>query len=346
VDGVEILNRGDSYMRGIQPFVMWTDAELGELTTHQLMMGGNYYSHPSFTGTPIQPGLALDFTVEDPHPLGGTRIVIESVPTELDPDGILGQPGVRTSHGGSVRDLSRWKDMRLRLIVWVNHLGRAGVHLIQSAWYKPLEITAAFHDVHLGTNFFFNRANVAEVRSYDPATTTSTLINNGTTGANYQEDYRRYATTGITYFGDDEGVIAGTAIPARRFGILATGLLGRAVGIGNILSPIGTGLALNLADFPAGNEFSWSQTDTPTGHDAEGYTMFGHASAMTGRWHDHDSIRTIDPGWSESGRFLFTSGSGAFTGIESLLDDMHQNNYNSATDGVLDPRRETDVLAN
>lgn len=305
---VQILNRYDSYMRGIQVAAAWTDAKIGELCQHSPRQGGNYWSQPtlstSFAGAG-SPCIGAEVSSDN----GGTLVEIVSVPLDMDPDGGYSMPGLRTHHNGARYHPAIWQDMRTRLRLWLNYKGVENLHRLDAHVYFPWEIRTAYFDAAVYATAFLDAAQFAQVWAYEPIGATSTQISNGVAGGTYFRDsYRTYHQSTSAVFENDIGSIGSSFLPGGSGVVGARGASASDLAFATYaIDSLPPGTTYDMGSIPGGTSFVWSQHRSgSSGRDGDNFVNIAHGNILTGRLHSHARTVRIPQGWVGSTRYLLT----------------------------------------
>lgn len=305
---VQMLNRYDSYMRGIQVAASWVDANNGELVRHAPRQGGNYWSLPTLGTTFTSPGsYCLGTTVTSDN--GATLIEALTIPLDMDPDGGYAMPGLNTQHNGSRYNPVIWQDMRTRLRLWVNYQGIENLHRLDAHVYFPWAINTAYFDAEVYAPIYLDAARFAQVWAYDPVPATSTQISNGTSGLTYYLDDRRTYHMGTSgTYGNDTGSLGASFLPGGSGLVGARGVApsGLAFGV-YAIDTMPPGSTYNLGTMPGGNTYVWAQSrGGASGQDGDNCVLLAHGAMLSGRLQAYGRKVTIPQGWVGSTRYLLT----------------------------------------
>lgn len=305
---LQMLNRYDSYVRGIQVAASWVDAPTGELQRNAPKQGGNYWSLPTLSTANTAPGspcLGCSVTTVD----DGTLLEVLTVPLDHDPDGGHAMPGLRTGHNGSRYQPAVWQDMRTRLRLWLNYKGIENFHRLDAEVYFPWEVKTGYFDAEVYAACYLDTARFAELWAYNPNPATSTQISNGVAGGTYFRDsYRTYHMGTATVFENDVASLGASFLPAGSGGVGARGALASDLAfVTYAIDTLPPGSVYNLGQMLGGSTFVWSQHRSgSSGRDGDNFIMVGHGAMTTGRLHSHSRTVTIPKGWVGSTRYLVT----------------------------------------
>lgn len=184
----EILNRGPGYHSGIQPWMDWVDDYLdGQLTRHQALLGGPFYSRSDvdpralWFGNPTvlieQSRITLPALKSDGTPIGSdteqVTIAIRGKAMELDPDGTFSKLGLSTYHGGAPNRPVIWRALDMVLLLTVNHLGYEGLHKIEVMATPAFDATCFGFDCSVWVSLGLNRGSFPSqtLAFFDPGIT-------------------------------------------------------------------------------------------------------------------------------------------------------------------------------
>lgn len=287
VGGSEILNRGARWSRGIAQQAEWADVATGRLVRHAAHAACSRYD----SGVGAQGAILLDVTEEAP-PEGGRRVTITTIPIDFDPDGGLSIPGVQTDHGGSDRVMALWRDVRCVTELWLEYAGTAGLHRLRTTWTFPDPLVTYWLDAALSASVCLVTA-FDEVQALDASTDTLTDV----TAAVDAVDYRRFGVSRAGTFQDDVASPSSASTIASGHGAMIARQTGPDLAVAlaaRTAEAIGAGTDLVL---PATNHGTWwsyltNRTGT-TGQDGAQVVCLGLDAGFTGRWHSHESKRTL-----------------------------------------------------
>lgn len=307
----QFVNNANSWERGLQSAFEWTDpGNNGVLTRHELRQGGSYYSAAAQSLSGAQGAIVQGYTQVDSGDIGRV-VTFDLVPIVYDPDGRDSAVHVTTDHRGGASNPIYFRDLTMRVELWVNYLDTLNVHRLKTTLFTPFAATSAvlpmqlYHALNLREDVF------SEVHAWDKSAG-DTLLNDGTTGAGFNADYRAYYMNQNAYYGDDETGTGSTGVASANGGVAATGAAGSdlAVFIGNTLSTGNfTSTAQDLDSFPKGNGFVWSQNrdgGDPTGEAGLQTVLIGHGAFLRGRLYPYLSTRTFSAGEHTLESFIIT----------------------------------------
>ncbi len=323
----QILNRYDSFVRTLQATAEWVDADSGELTKHQPMQGGDYYSLPTLGDVATSPGSILkSFQVHPLDATGDRRIEVVSIPLDFDPDGAFGAPGLSTGHDGAKYNPVLWKNVRIGLTLTINYKGIENVHKVEAKVYLPSAIKTGFFDCGLYAPLYLDAGKFAQVRCYDAITAVETTLSNGTLGAGdyYEAEYRPYFMNGSVIYEDNVGNVAGgTKITSGLGGVAATGAADANLAVA-MVSLLGgdavTSLDSSVANIRTGNGWVWAQNRAgANGQDGANCVYLAAPSLLTGRWHSHAQVRRIPAGWTTATCFMITD---SWTNVKAKMTQL------------------------
>lgn len=312
VSGTEILNRADSWGRGHQEMLEWVDVVSGELRGHHAAAAASRFQ----TGVTAQGAIHVQTTIEAPS-LGGTKITVESIPIELDPDGSWSVPGVSTDHGGGENTPILWDGFRVATTYWINYQGTTNLHLIDTTWTLPFSVTSAFFDLGM-TSALHLDGRFNEIYAYNALTDTLTNVSVAVDAV----DWRRWSVTNTTTFEDEQASPTSASTIASAFG----GMIGResgpdlAVGYGGRMHTVSGADPLDLASVPRGTNVTYMTNRTgATGYDGDQAVVLGLDGLLSGRWHGHDITRTFTSGTARLARFVAID---SLANVRSLLQQI------------------------
>lgn len=168
----EILNRGPGYQSGIQPWMDWVDDNLdGQLTRHQALMGGPFYSRSDVDPAAYwfgNPTVEIDESRQAMPALdssGGAigsdteqvTIAIRGKAMELDPDGTFSVTGLSTYHGGAKNRPVIWKALDMVLLLTLNFRGYEGLHKLDVVAVPDFDASCFGFDCSLWVGMGLNR---------------------------------------------------------------------------------------------------------------------------------------------------------------------------------------------
>lgn len=307
VGGVEILNRGDSWNRGLQSQAEWADLETGILVRHCLSASGDRYRQPAVMLKPPTARVVVG---------GGTVIEWSTIPVEFDPDGGLGVPAVSTDHKGSDGVFVAWYNHEVRQSLWLDYKGTTGLHRLQTTWVFPSETSTAWLDAGFHNALCLNTA-FDTVYVYPRAGTEVDVT------ANVDAvDYRRWSYNATNTYQDDQASPTSAALlPSNNGSVIANNSgSGLSVAVASVLDSVdASGLSLKVSDFLDGTHFTVSTNRTgTTGHDGTQAVILGCDSLLSTRWNHADSVRRIPKGEHTMTRFIAVGASLAAT--KALVD--------------------------
>lgn len=307
---VQMLNRYDSYLRGIQAAASWVDNPLGQFTKHTPMQGGNYWSLPTLSTSFTAPAsILLGQEIQQLSPTS-TKITTTTCPLDLDPDGGYAMPGLDSYHNGSRYQPAVWHDLRLITTLTLNLRDIENLHQLDVTLVSPREVRTYYFDAELYAAFFLDAAQFAELWAYNPLTAASTQISNGVSGGTYYKDnaYRTYHMGTRQVYENDTGVIGSSFLPGGCGVVGARGALASALAFGVYqYDSEGADTAYNFATVPTGNVVTWAQKrDAASGRDGENFVMLGHGTMFTSRLHSPTRSVLIPAGSTTNTRYLLT----------------------------------------
>lgn len=311
----QVLNRYDSFVRGIQATAEWADAVGGgELTKHQPMQGGDYFSLPTLGDASTSSGSVLNQLVVGPVEVNGARVVdVLSTPLDFDPDGAFAAPGLPTGHDGAKYNPTIWKDVRIGFRLTINWNGIENVHRLETRLFLPWEVKSGFFDVGLYSPVFLDAGKFAQVRCLDAVSGTETTLSDGTLGAGdyFEAHYRTYHMNQSVVFENDVGNVAGgSKIPGGYGGIAGTGAADANLAFA-VCGPLSganlTATDVNASDLKTGTQWVWAQNRADAGGiDGANCVFLAMPALLTGRLHTRAQVRRIASGWSSTACFLIT----------------------------------------
>lgn len=312
VSGVEILNRGASWGRGMQQQFEWVDIGQGDLVRHCPSQAGSLYD----SGIRAQGSVVVSVTETSPAS-GGKQVTIVTEPLEYDPEGTLSVPGVRTDHGGSEAHPILWKGVRCTTTIWLEHEGTPGLHKVSTVWSMPFTASSAFFDTGLTAALFLD-TRFDELYAYDAQTDTATDV----TAAADAVDWRRWSVSNLGTFQDDQASPTTATTIASAWG----GMIARESGVdlavahAGRMHPVSAAIALSTNFFPRGTQCTYmTNRSGSTGYDGTQAVCIGLDNLLTGRWHSHDSARTVAQGESRLDRFVAI---GTLASVRSLIQTI------------------------
>ena len=289
VAGVEILNRGNTWGRGLQQQLEFVDVTRGRVVLHRPSQAGCLYN--SGLGAL---GSIMVSLVESSPPQGGRMVTIETIPLELDPGGLQSLPGVSSDHGGDDVHPVLWTDVRVRTQLWLDYNGTPGLHRLATTWDTPFAVQSAWFDCAAQTCLCL-RGTFDQVVVRDHGLGVSTDVSAAVDAV----DFRRWQVSTAGTF-EDQPVPASASTLVSGFGGVyarntATDLT---VFLAGRLHAIDAGaMDLSLADVPRGTQATYLTSRTGgTGFDQAQVVMLGLDTNLTGRWYDHDQVRRIPNG--------------------------------------------------
>lgn len=286
VSGTEILNRGNSWGRGVQSMLEWADGANGRLTIHRPSQAScRFSSGPGALGAPVL--AATDY----PDPLGGRHVAVTAIPLEFDPDGTQGVVGVSADHGGGVDRPVLWRQMLVTTDLWLDYRGHAGLHRLQTVWSAPFETLTGYLDCAAITALSLDTAfDEVVVRDHGAGASTdvSALVD--------ATDFRRFSYAPSLTYEDDVTVPESAPLLSSGFG----GVYGRNTGtdltvaIAGRLHDTPEGADVFLGDVPRGTNATVLTNRTgSTGQDGAQCVVLGLDSNLSSRWCDVNQKRRI-----------------------------------------------------
>lgn len=323
IASTQMLNRYDSYVRGIQASCSWVDAYLHELTRHQPMQGGNYWSLPSLSTDQTAPGSpVVGMSVETLSAIS-KRIEVITAPLDLDPDGGMGMAGLNTNHNGSRYEPALWRDLLLRLRLTLNYNDIEDLHKLSVACYYPWDLNLAYFDTELYAACFLDAGAFAELWARDPVAGDSTQINDGSTGDFYGADYRTYHQNAASVFENDVGIAGTSFLPSGSGAVAARGVSADDLAFAVYHTPAAgpeTGAPIDFNAMEGGNVHVWAQNRGDSdGRDEANFVCLAQGTMLTGRLHSHARKVQIRKGWVENHRYLLTN---SWTNVVSTIDSV------------------------
>lgn len=297
VGGVEILNRANGWNRGLQLGLEWADAEPGRFTLHR----------PSYSGCRFGSGLGALGSVllsiaEAETGDGGYAITWETIPLELDPDGLESVEALSTDHGGDQTHPVLWTGLRCRNVLTLDWSGVTGLHRLDTTWTLPFSVQTGWLDCAAHCALCL-RGTFDQLVVYDLGLASGTDVS----AAADAIDYRRWSVSTLGTFEDEVAVPASATTLASGFG----GVYGRNTGsdltvlLAGRLHPIVAAGDLSLGDVPRGTQVTYLTNRTGgTGLDASQVVLLGLDSNLSSRWYDEDQIRRIPAGSTTFTRWL------------------------------------------
>jgi hypothetical protein len=297
ISGVEILNRANSWGRGLQQMAEWTD--LGsELVCHRPSQAGS-----RFATSPGAQGSLLISLTETARVEGGRQVTIVTIPLEWDPDGSASVPGISTDHGGQENSPVLWRDMRVTTSIWIDYMGQSGLHLIDTAWTVPFDTKTFFLDCGVESALFLDtRFDV--VYAYNAFSNTLTDVSAAVAAVNW----RRWSVCDTKTFQDEQAAPSSATTIAQGWGAAAAreAATDLTVMLGGRMHLTSGAASLKASDFPRGTNVTYMVNRSgTTGYDGSQAVVLGHDILLSGRWHGHDSERRLtSSGTLRHARFL------------------------------------------
>lgn len=287
----EIVNHGNSFQRGFQAGMSWTDESSGELTCHHAVQGGDIFSSRELHRFG---GVTKSFVVDSPAS-GGVRVRMSIMPLEADPVGMHTIPGVSTYHGGGVGRPVYWQGLEFNVTLWLHWRGLAGTHKIELEAVPGFELDTGWFDVELYYAMFLDATVFPLVRALRPDST-ETVLSTGTLGdVGYQADWRRYTSIAAGWRGDDETVLHPTISPTAIGSISATGAADSDFAVSAISNHVDDSPNQGVRNFdgsPNGNGFSWTQgRNGEYGPDGSNAVVIAPGRFMSNRVHGNERRR-------------------------------------------------------
>lgn len=286
ISGVEILNRGNSWGRGLQQMAEWADLNAGELVCHRPSQAGNRFA----TGPGALGSLMVSLT-ETARAEGGREVVVVTIPLEWDPDGFASVPGVSSDHGGQENSPVMWRDVRITTSIWIDYKGQSGLHLIDTTWSVPFDTRGFFLDCGVESALFLD-TRFDEVHAYNAFSNTLTNV----TAAVAAVNWRRWSVCDTKTFQDEQAAPSTASTIAQGWGASAAreAATDLTVMLGGRMHLTSGASSLEAASFPRGTNVTYMVNRTgTTGYDGSQAVVLGHDTLLSGRWHGHDSQRRL-----------------------------------------------------
>lgn len=285
VGGAEILNRGNTYGRGLQNQLEFADVSNGRLILHRPSQAGNLFN----SGFGAIGSTLLSIAEED------NRITIETIPLELDPGGAQGVPGVSTDHGGDDTHPVQWTGTRCAVTITIDAVGVSGLHRIDTRWETPFAVQSAFLDCAAYTALCLN-GTFDQVVVFDRGLGSGTDVSAAVDAV----DFRRFSVSDVGTYQDDVASPSSASTLTSAFG----GVYGRNTSsdltvflVGRLHTIDQASLDLSLADVPRGTQATYMTNRTGgTGLDGSQAVILGLDSNLTSRWYNLDQARRIPNG--------------------------------------------------
>lgn len=326
--GFQLLNRGDSYTRGIQARAEWVDTPQGDLRRHNPVQGGNRFSIPgkttavaaAYPGSPIYGHQVID------REAGSKQIVTTSGMLEFDPDGSDSVLGCSSDHDGDATSPVLWTGATAVLNLIVNHeVSIPGAHLLTYGTYLPFEKRSGWFDVGVAAPICVRRW-YNQVRAFDAVFGTDTLLATSTVGSTaYLANYRCYSMDDIYRKADDENPAEKpvSSIPSGIGGIAyVDSVTGFAIVVARAIDKtIRAKTEVRLDGLATPTCWEWLQNDTSgTGHDSEAFGMLGMPKVFTNRHHPATQARTIGGAWMFGAHWVITD---SWEGAKRSIRDLY-----------------------
>lgn len=298
VGGVEILNRNNSWGRGLQNQLEWTDVSNGRLSLHR----------PAQAACLFNSGLgalgSVLLSIEQTQPLiGGPRIRVETIPLELDPSGATGVAGASTDHGGDESHPVLWRDIRCITDIYLDWNGITGLHRVDVTWQTPFAVQSGWFDCAAHTGLCVN-GDHDEMVVYDLQSSTPTDV----TAQVDATDFQRFSVSTANTFEDNAASpLTASTLPSGFGGVYArntaTDLTVFLAGRLHVVNP--AELDVSLADVPRGTQATYmTNRSGSTGLDGDQFALLGLDSSLSYRWYDEDQVRRIPNGQVTYTRWL------------------------------------------
>lgn len=313
VGGTEILNRANSWARGLQQHLRWTDLAVGDLRGHCASQAGSHFA----TGLDAQGSVLVSLQTE-PNPAGGLDVKIVARPLELDPNGRWSVPGWSTDHGGDVSHPVLWRDFEVATTITLEHGGTPGLHKLSTTWTVPETLVSRWFDTGLESGLFVD-GRFDEVYVYRADTDTLTDV----TAAADAVDWRRFSVSRLATFQDEQAAPTSATTLASGFG----GVIAReagpdlAVGLaGRLALPVTGAVTVDVNNYPEGTEVVYVTNRTgATGHDGGQCVLLGLNASLSSRWNHQDAVRRILAGTAVLNRFVAI---GTLAGVRALIQSI------------------------